>query len=320
MTDRGHALTVAIPTYNGARHVGEALRSILGQTEVPFDLIVSDDQSTDDTLDRVRDAAGDRARVEVNSERLGLAGNWNRCVARSRTPLVAVFHQDDLMRDGHLAAHRAAFGPATGMVASAAGVVDDRGEPVPSAVVEPGGCGPDDRRFPPGTFLAELAAANPLRCSAVTLRKAAHEAVGGFVPRLRYVVDWDFWIRVAASWEVAWLGHPTISVRWHRASETHTFKTGTTDLEEAQALIDTLLAARPELASFRQAGQRRLARAYLNRAYDAARSQQKSLCRLSLRRSIRLDAGTILRVLGDPRLAARLALGSFGRPRSASQT
>ncbi len=97
-------LTVAIPTCNGAAHLAEALGSILVQDGVAYELIVSDDRSDDDTLAVVRDVAGDRARIVQNSERLGLAGNWNRCIALAHSPLVAVFHQDDVMLPGHLAA------------------------------------------------------------------------------------------------------------------------------------------------------------------------------------------------------------------------
>src|SRR3954470_6730550 len=61
-------LTVAIPTYNGARHLADALRGILAQEGVAFDLLISDDRSDDDTLAIVRDVAGDRARVLVNGE------------------------------------------------------------------------------------------------------------------------------------------------------------------------------------------------------------------------------------------------------------
>ena len=98
-------MTVAIPTCNGASHVAEAIRGILAQEGVAFELVISDDRSDDDTLALVRRAAGDRARIEVNSERLGLAGNWNRCAALARTPIVAIFHQDDVMLAGHLSAH-----------------------------------------------------------------------------------------------------------------------------------------------------------------------------------------------------------------------
>ena len=65
-------LTVALPTCNGARHLREALLSIRAQERVAFDLIVSDDRSDDETLAIVREEVGDRARISVNSERLGL--------------------------------------------------------------------------------------------------------------------------------------------------------------------------------------------------------------------------------------------------------
>src|SRR4051794_14132307 len=74
-------MTVAIPTCNGARHLAVALRGILAQEGVEFELVVSDDRSEDESLAIVRAEAGDRARVFVNGERLGLAGNWNRCLA-----------------------------------------------------------------------------------------------------------------------------------------------------------------------------------------------------------------------------------------------
>jgi glycosyltransferase involved in cell wall biosynthesis len=304
--------TVAIPTYNGARHVEEAVTSILDQQGVAFELVISDDRSTDDTLDRIRRAAGDRARIEVNSERLGLAGNWNRCVALARAPFVGVFHQDDLMRPGHLAAHLNGFGPETGLVASGGIVIDDSGEPVPSTTVEPGGLGPDKRRFAPGGFLPDLAISNPLRCSGVSLRVAAHAAVGGFDPSFRYVVDWDLWARIAERFEVAWIGQPTVSIRWHAASETHTFKTGTTDLEETARLLDGLRLRHPDLAASRSQADKRLARAYLNRAYQAAKSGPPALCRSCLHRAVLLHPGIVGSILSDPRLATRLVLGSFG--------
>ena len=181
-------MTVAIPTCNGAAHVAEAIRSILAQEGTRFELVVSDDRSDDDTLAVVRAAAGERARIEVNSERLGLAGNWNRCAALARTPLVAIFHQDDVMLPGHLAAHAAAFDAhdAIGLTASASVVVDEQGGAVSQAVVEPGGLGSIDRLLRPGELARSMADGNPLRCSAVTLRVASFHEEGGFDPHLRH--------------------------------------------------------------------------------------------------------------------------------------
>ena len=312
--DTSPRLTVAMPTYNGAKHLGEALRSILAQDGLTFDLIVSDDRSEDETPAIVRDLTGDRARVVINSERLGLAGNWNQCVALSRTPLVAIFHQDDVMRPGHLAAHVSAFDSSdrVGLVASAAEVVDAEGRTVPESVVCRGGLGPSDRRFGVGELVREMAIANPLRCSAVTIRAEAHRAIGGFDSSYRYVVDWDFWLRLARGWEAAWLAQPTVAIRWHPESETHRFKTGTTDLEETIRLRDHLLNSdgpgSPEAPGLRRESNRRLARAYLNRSHQALRGGDSGLATRCLRKAIALRPGILATIAADPRLAVQLSL------------
>jgi len=306
-------ISVALPTCDGARHLREALSGLRLQGEVPFDLIVSDDRSTDDTLAIIGEEFSDRARISVNSERLGLAGNWNRCVALSRTPLVAVFHQDDLMRPGHLAAHLAAFAarPDLGLIASATDVIDHAGREVPRSIVGRGGLGPTDRVFDAGQSTPELAVENPLRCSGATIAASAHAAVGGFDPSYRYVVDWDFWLKVGRVRPVAWLARPTVAIRWHLASETHRFKTGLADLEETSRLLDDLARRDgPTLSNSRQLrrkADRRLARAYLNRAHDALKGGDAHLARIALGRAWLLSPRVVATCALDPRLLAQMA-------------
>jgi glycosyltransferase involved in cell wall biosynthesis len=306
-------LTVAIPTCNGARHLAEALAGILAQEGVDFEVVVSDDRSEDQTVAIVAALAGDRARVEVNSERLGLAGNWNRCVALARAPLVTIFHQDDIMRPCHLAAHAAVLlaDSELGMAASAADLIDDAGRAITDTAIERGGLGPVDRVFAPGTLASALAVGNPLRCAAVTIRAAAHGEAGGFDPSYQYVVDWDFWLRLARRRPVAWLAAPTVAVRWHAASETHRFKSGTVDLDEERRLLDGLdrLAdgAWPELGRFRRVAERRLARAFLNRAHDALRGGDAPLGRRCLKRALELSPRVLATIARDPRLCVQMA-------------
>ena len=307
------SITVAIPTMNGSRHLPETLRSILAQTGPAFDLLLCDDRSDDDTPTLAQSLAGDRIRVVVNSERLGLAGNWNQCVALSHAPLVAVVHQDDVLRPGHLGAHVAAFeeDSSVGLVASASEMIDVEGNPVPASVVERGGLGPIDRTFAAAESLPMLAAGNPLRCSAVSIRLAAHAEVGGFDPTLRYVVDWDFWLRVARRWSISWRATPTVEVRWHEESETHRFKKGTLDLEETERVSAALLSMLKEdgqpIGPLASAVRRRLARAYLNRAHVALRVGDGHLSRRCLQRAIHIWPGVVGTIAADPRLLAQMA-------------
>ena len=135
-------------------------------------------------------------------------------------------------------------------------MIDEHGQPIAPHVVNPGGLGPVDRLLGAGELAQEVVSGNPLRCSAVTMRTAAHRDVGGFDPAFRYVVDWEFWIRVSRKWKVAWLARPTVQVRWHTGSETHRFKAGTGDLDESARLVEQLFALdwkdRPDVARLRQ--------------------------------------------------------------------
>jgi glycosyltransferase involved in cell wall biosynthesis len=306
-------ITVAVPTCNGAAHLAEAIRGILGQEGVEFELVISDDRSDDETFAVVRRAAGDRARIEVNSERLGLAGNWNRCAALARTPLVAIFHQDDVMLPGHLAAHVASFAAdsAIGLTASASVVIDDRGRSISPGVVEQGGLGPIDRIFEAGQLAPCMSRGNPLRCSAVSLRVTALHRVAGFDPRLHYVVDADCWLRLSRKWQVAWLARPTVQVRWHLASETHRFKDGLGDLNETARMLETLfrvdLAAAADIGWLRATAHDRLARAFLNRAHDALRAGLPDLARQALTTGVRMSPGLLKTIASDPKLCAQMA-------------
>ncbi len=48
------AISVALCTFNDARFIGQQLQSILDQTRTPEEIVISDDGSTDATLDVVR--------------------------------------------------------------------------------------------------------------------------------------------------------------------------------------------------------------------------------------------------------------------------
>jgi glycosyltransferase involved in cell wall biosynthesis len=339
-------LTVAIPTYNGAAHLAETLDSILNQECGPFDLLVCDDSSDDETVNLVRERVGDRGKIVVNKQRLGLAGNWNQCMALSQTPWVNIFHQDDVMLPGHLAWVLKCIegiektGESVGLIAVPVDVIDEDSMPVPESVVQPGGmglwlftppCRSDFLDFSPadmrvlGTWWY-----NRFRCSGVVTNRAAHAQVGGFDASYRYVVDWDFWYRICRTWTVSWKRYdPSVLMRWHAASETHRFKTGTADLEEIARLLANISQqegpADRRQRKHRARAIRSLARAFLNRSHEALHNGQTELARACLKRAWDLSSRQTIQTLGsDPRFmcqmgvltaSPRLALRLFAKNR-----
>ena len=89
-------VTVLMPTYNVALWVEEAIQSVLNQTYRDFELLVVDDASTDDTLDRVRAIDDPRIRIAAFPNNVGLADNLNRGLDIINTELVARMDGDDI--------------------------------------------------------------------------------------------------------------------------------------------------------------------------------------------------------------------------------
>ena len=89
-------VTVLMPTYNVAPWVEEAIQSVLKQTYRDFELLVVDDASTDDTLDRVRAIDDPRIRIAAFPNNVGLAENLNRGLDIIDTELVARMDGDDI--------------------------------------------------------------------------------------------------------------------------------------------------------------------------------------------------------------------------------
>lgn len=96
-------VTVLMPTYNVAPWVEESIRSVLNQTYHDFELLVVDDASTDDTLDRVRAIDDPRIRIAAFPNNVGLAENLNRGLDLIDTELVARMDGDDIAEPDWLA-------------------------------------------------------------------------------------------------------------------------------------------------------------------------------------------------------------------------
>lgn len=102
-------VSVAMATYNGARYLEAQLDSIAAQSELPAELVISDDNSTDETLGVAAQFAK-RAPFDVRilppHERLGFADNFLNAAENCRYPLIMFCDQDDIWMSNKLALSR----------------------------------------------------------------------------------------------------------------------------------------------------------------------------------------------------------------------
>ena len=81
--------------YNGARYLGEAIDSILGQTYRNFEFLIIDDGSTDDSIDIINAYEDARIRLQQHPNR-GLAESLRQGVIDARGNIIIRADQDDI--------------------------------------------------------------------------------------------------------------------------------------------------------------------------------------------------------------------------------
>jgi glycosyltransferase involved in cell wall biosynthesis len=99
MIPRKGLVSICIPTYNGADYLQEVMGGILAQTYRNVEIIIVDDNSTDNTLEIAREATRNVSEVRIyqNSLRKGLGGNWNKCLEMATGEWIKFVFQDDLI-------------------------------------------------------------------------------------------------------------------------------------------------------------------------------------------------------------------------------
>jgi glycosyltransferase involved in cell wall biosynthesis len=98
-------VSVVIPTYGGAEHLGEAVQSVLDQTWLDFELIVVNDASPDDTDEVMTQFEDPRIRYLRHETNRGVANARKTGVMASHGDIIAHLDQDDLFHPDKLRLH-----------------------------------------------------------------------------------------------------------------------------------------------------------------------------------------------------------------------
>lgn len=127
-------ISIALPTYNGAAHLGAQLQSFRDQRRLPDQLVISDDASSDATLEVARefaDAAPFRVEILSNDDRLGYNRNFERAIRACDGEIIALSDQDDVWTPDHLQrlAEPIEADPACGLTISDSDYVDEQLRP-----------------------------------------------------------------------------------------------------------------------------------------------------------------------------------------------
>lgn len=97
-------VSVCIPTFNQAQYLTQAVRSAFNQSMLPIEIIVSDDCSTDNTLDVLEMLSKEIPVLKIISQpvNLGIAGNTDSCLRSATGDFVVRLDSDDYLSSFYL--------------------------------------------------------------------------------------------------------------------------------------------------------------------------------------------------------------------------
>src|SRR5262249_35489479 len=88
-------VTIAIPTFNRASWLKGCINSALAQSYLRFEILVSDNASTDKTAEVLKEFDDRRFRVLRQQRNLGLVPNCNACLAEAKGEYILFVPDDD---------------------------------------------------------------------------------------------------------------------------------------------------------------------------------------------------------------------------------
>jgi glycosyltransferase involved in cell wall biosynthesis len=97
--------SIALATFNGAKYLPPLLESIAAQRLLPYELVASDDASSDETLTILSDftaRAPFPVRFVCNKQKLGVTQNFANAIAACSGDQIALADQDDVWRNDKL--------------------------------------------------------------------------------------------------------------------------------------------------------------------------------------------------------------------------
>ena len=191
-----YTISVAIATYNGEAFVEKQIDSILRQTRLPDELVISDDCSTDRTIDLIKSAATGSPfpiRIFRNTRNVGMTRNFENAITRATGDIILPSDWDDYWMPERIATTASVFAESRDVVLvyCDAALTDSALRPVGTTLF---GLRPQLRVVP------ELKGAKALAGAALVqgMTIAFHRKLKPFVLPFSAQCAWDRWLCMIA--------------------------------------------------------------------------------------------------------------------------
>lgn len=214
------SISVVIPTYNGSKFIEKAILSVINQTRAADEIIISDDNSLDGTLE-ICYQYENQVKIYCNSKGpSGFVNGWNHAIKYANCDYIAILHQDDLLAPTFLEEIERAIidNPDVMHLFTPCNYIDEKGVIFKS----PDYCDGSTKRMSGEKYVESyIYEGDPHvhRCPGVVTHRRIFDKCK-YRPEAGHIADDDFFFRVGNYTDIVGVFKPLASYREHRYSET----------------------------------------------------------------------------------------------------
>jgi glycosyltransferase involved in cell wall biosynthesis len=202
---------VLLATFNGGLYLQEFLTSLVSQIGVRIHLFVSDDGSTDNTIQILKNYEGSFASFQlVDGPRNGPAANFFFLIQQSSTEYVALADQDDIWYSSHLISSISRLSTSPQEASLTFSSVSEFGDLIRKQSVWP-------NRFP-GEDIRSIVTENLSRGCTFVMNSKAIQLINLHMPKAAIMHDWWILLLMFSCGNVSWGKSPELNYRIHESN------------------------------------------------------------------------------------------------------
>jgi glycosyltransferase involved in cell wall biosynthesis len=208
-------VSVLIPSYNHESYIEETIQSILNQTFQDFEIIITDDGSSDKTVDKIKNFSDPRIHLHVFKENQGACKALNNCILNSKGKYITYISSDDVWELNKLEKQLKYLeeNPSIHVLFTKAKIIDENSNPYTNKEHPYYSVFDRENRSRAEWLNFFFYTGNCICHPSIMIEKTVYDDIGLYNERMANLPDLDMWVRLCLEYDFHILEEKLIKFR-----------------------------------------------------------------------------------------------------------
>jgi len=198
-------VSVVMSTYNHADYVGASIESVLGQSHENLEFLITDDGSSDGTVEVIKKYNDPRIHYIGSEKNRGACAAINELIKKTKGSHLCIINSDDMWRDKEKLMKQLEILSSNNELGASFGqanFIDEEGNDVVEEAVPRGTTFNQENKSRGGWLKDFFLNGNSLCHPTIMIRRECYEKIGLYNNIYRQLPDFDMWIRLVKNYDI----------------------------------------------------------------------------------------------------------------------